>query len=132
MSKINNRPLSPHLTIYRPQLTAVLSIYHRITGVFLSILFYCFFMGMQVIDLHLSNYSIYNIAVFINSCSHWFLLGTFFIAILSFFYHLANGIRHLVWDTGRALSVTNVYRTGYIVIVTVLVLTIVTLRHIIH
>ncbi|PHS74190.1 MAG: succinate dehydrogenase, cytochrome b556 subunit [Rhodospirillaceae bacterium] len=112
MSKIN-RPMSPHLTIYKPQLTAVLSIFHRITGTFLSIVAYAFLFLNGFFDLHLHNYSIYNIAYFLNFSSHWFLLSLLFLILLSIYYHFINGIRHLLWDTGRALEIKNVYLSGY-------------------
>lgn len=115
MSKFN-RPLSPHLTIYKPQLTAVLSIFHRITGVFLSLLAYIVLFLNGLFDLHLNSYSIYNIAYFINISSHWFILGILFLIILSIFYHFINGMRHLIWDSGNGLKITNVYMSGYTVI----------------
>jgi len=115
MSK-TNRPISPHLTIYKPQLTAVLSIFHRITGILLSVVAYLFLVSNQIFDLHLNTYSIYNIAHFLNLSSHWFLLGMSFIVLLSIYYHLFNGIRHLMWDSARGLEVTNVYMSGYLVV----------------
>ena len=115
MPKIN-RPMSPHLTIYKPQLTAVLSIFHRITGAFLSIVAYTVLFLNGFFDLHLDNYSVYNIACFLNLSSHWILLGVLFLILLATYYHLINGIRHLIWDSGRSLEIANVYMSGYAMI----------------
>jgi succinate dehydrogenase / fumarate reductase cytochrome b subunit len=125
MSNIN-RPMSPHLTIYKPQLTAVLSIFHRITGSFLAIVAYVFLFLNGFFDLHLHNYSIYNIAYFLNLSSHWFLLGILFLILLSTYYHLINGVRHLLWDTGKSLEITNVYKSGYAMLLTSILATIAT------
>ena len=105
------RPLSPHLQIYKPQLTSVLSISHRITGVLLS-----FFSVMIPITLF-----------FIYSGEQYFLefkviFNNIFIKIILFsfifflFYHFANGIRHLFWDMGLGLSLKTSYYSGYLVI----------------
>lgn len=123
MSKIN-RPMSPHLTIYKPQLTAVLSIFHRITGVFLSAIAYLALFFNGLFNLHLNNYSIYNIVYFLNLSIHWFLLASFFLILLSFYYHLINGMRHLVWDSGKGLDLSNVYMSGYVVVAITFVITI--------
>ena len=106
------RPLSPHLQVYKPQMTSILSITHRITGVVLSL------ATITVI------WSLYKIAsgpegfAAATACwSGWFgkliLLGTTFCT----FFHLANGIRHLFWDAGKGLELESAYRSGYAVLI---------------
>jgi succinate dehydrogenase / fumarate reductase cytochrome b subunit len=115
------RPLSPHLQVYKPQLTSMLSILHRATGVFLA-------MGTIVLV-----YWLWSVAQgpaaysAMQACSsHWFaqlvLLGWTF----SLFYHLCNGIRHLFWDVGRGYEIDTLYTTGKIVMVAAALLTAVT------
>jgi succinate dehydrogenase / fumarate reductase cytochrome b subunit len=107
-----NRPLSPHLQIYRPQLTSVLSIVHRMTGVALS-------AGVLLLVVWLvsaasgeaSYQQVHGIA------SGW--LGQLILAGVSFafFFHLGNGIRHLAWDAGWGFEISQAYTSGWTVIV---------------
>ncbi|KAJ8962380.1 hypothetical protein NQ318_018364 [Aromia moschata] len=107
------RPQSPHLTIYSPQLTSMLSISHRITGIALSA--YAIGLGLGAIVLPES------IPHYIESleCAE---LGAACISTLKFVlafpltYHFWNGIRHLLWDSGLFLSIREVYLTGYIML----------------
>jgi succinate dehydrogenase / fumarate reductase cytochrome b subunit len=89
------RPLSPHLQVYRLPLAAVLSISHRATGVFLTIGTLLLAYWLAAAAYGPDSYA--RAQAFIGS---WFgillLLGWSF----SLFFHLSNGIRHLVWDAG--------------------------------
>ncbi|HVZ00673.1 MAG TPA: succinate dehydrogenase, cytochrome b556 subunit [Dongiaceae bacterium] len=112
------RPLSPHLQIYRRQLTSVLSILHRLTGIGLAVgLLYlvCWLVaaarGAEAFD---------NLQGFNGSIIGRLLLFGWTIA---FFYHLLNGIRHLAWDAGWGFELPTVYRTGWAVIIGTAVLT---------
>ncbi len=104
-------PLSPHLQIYKPQLTSVLSITHRGTGVFLALALLLLPYWLLSIAAGPEAY-----AVLLNHFSNWYgkllLLGLMF----SVYYHLCNGIRHLGWDLGRGLDLATTYLTGYIVV----------------
>jgi succinate dehydrogenase / fumarate reductase cytochrome b subunit len=105
------RPLSPHLQVYRPQITSVMSIVHRITGIGL-------FFGAIVLVLWL--------AAAANGSGSYAMMQEFLgspvgIVLLmgwswALFYHLANGIRHLLWDAGWGFELPQVYLSGYIVI----------------
>ncbi|MBL1140567.1 MAG: succinate dehydrogenase, cytochrome b556 subunit [Proteobacteria bacterium] len=115
------RPLSPHLQVYKPQLTSILSITHRGTGVLLSI--GSLFLSCWLIGLATSEEAFANLQL------HWtawygkiLLIGFVF----SIFYHLCNGIRHLFWDTGKGLEISTAYKSGYAVITFSIILTIVT------
>ena len=112
------RPLSPHLQIYKPQLTSVLSIAHRITGVALSILSLFIPLTLLSVALGIDYFNIlkaFLTNVFIQ------LLITASIFVLA--YHLLNGIRHLFWDYGIGLSMRDTYLSGYLVLIVSVLLT---------
>jgi len=108
----DNRPLSPHLQVYRPQLTSVLSFMHRFTGSGLAVgtllLVYWLVAVASGPDAYETAQNL--IGSFIGRL---FLFGW----TVALFYHLCNGIRHLVWDTGRALDLEGVYLGGWLVLV---------------
>ncbi len=105
----NKRPLSPHLTIYKPQITSIMSISHRITGVFQSLGTLLVFMTFTMLMLGEKYYEI--IKIFYD-----FFLGKAFLFfyVLTLSYHVCNGIRHLIWDIGLGFEIKNVYYSGYI------------------
>ena len=107
----NKRPLSPHLQIYKPQLTSVMSISHRFTGVILSMLLILvplFFFLLALGDEY------FTILVII--LDHFLVKLILYGAIFVISYHLLNGIRHLFWDMGIGLSIKDSYTSGYLVI----------------
>lgn len=114
----DNRPLSPHLQVYRPQLTSMTSITHRLTGILLS-------LGMVVVVLWVLALAAGPDAF--NTLNGWLASPVGMIAMLvwtlSLFYHLLNGIRHLLWDAGWLLDLRGAYASGWTVIVLSLVLT---------
>lgn len=113
-------PLSPFLQ-YRPQLTSVLSIMHRITGVILSagaVLLSCWLVSIAageeiyaLITLHLAA---------------WYGQVLIVGFVFALYYHLCNGVRHLLWDLGLGLEITTTYRSGYAVLIATVLLTVVT------
>ena len=113
------RPLSPHLQVYRWQLTSVLSILHRFTGVALSLgaILLVWWLGAAADGPE--PYA--GIQHFLGS---WIGLVLLFGWSLALFYHLCNGIRHLWWDTGRGLELKSVYAGGWTVLAATVVLTI--------
>lgn len=115
---IKNRPLSPHLSIYKPQITSVLSILHRITGVILVLGSACFSLLLLSVVAGPDAYK--HVVSFINSLMGKFLLISF---LFSFFYHFFNGVRHLLWDVGCGLSIKQAYFSGYAVILMTLLCT---------
>ena len=112
------RPLSPHLQIYKPQLTSVLSIIHRITGVVLSIL--SLFIPLTLVSVALG-VGYFNILKVFLTNTFIQLLITASIFVLA--YHLLNGIRHLFWDYGLGLSMRDTYISGYLVLIVSVLLT---------
>ncbi|KAH0606291.1 uncharacterized protein H6S33_003952 [Morchella sextelata] len=110
------RPVSPHLTIYQPQLTWYLSALNRITGVALSGGIYVFalaYLAAPTFGLHLESATI---AAAFGSLPVAAKVGIKAAVALPFTFHSWNGIRHLLWDTGKALDIKGVYRTGYVVL----------------
>jgi succinate dehydrogenase / fumarate reductase, cytochrome b subunit len=109
--RTTDRPLSPHLQIYRWQLTSVLSILHRATGLALSagtvLLVWWLVAAASGPDAY------EGVENFLGSWLGFLLL---FGWTLSLFYHLCNGIRHLVWDTGRGLDLKSTYIGGWLVV----------------
>ena len=108
---MSSRPLSPHLQIYRPQLTSILSITHRGTGIFLS-------LGTLVLAYWLISIAggegPYTAArECLSSVPGKLLLGAW---SFSFYFHLCNGIRHLFWDAGIGFELKTVYASGYTVL----------------
>lgn len=115
-----SRPLSPHLQVYRPQLTSLLSITHRLTGVALA-------LGTVLLVYWLiaaaAGEQAYETAHgFIGSFLGRLLLFGWSIAL---FYHLCNGIRHLFWDAGFGFELSTVYRSGWAVVAATAALTLV-------
>lgn len=106
------RPLSPHLQIYKPQLTSVLSITHRLTGFGLSVI-----IIMSPLFLYLLTYSQESHLMVISFLQHIFVKIISSLALFAMLYHLLNGIRHLAWDAGYGLDLKNSYMSGYIVII---------------
>jgi len=106
-----NRPLSPHLSIYRPQLTSTLSVLHRATG-----------MGLALGSLMLAWWLIAAAtgpeayAGFAWFAGSWIGMLVLFGFTYALFYHLCNGIRHLRWDAVRGFDLPSVYRSGWLVV----------------
>ena len=107
----SGRPLSPHLTIYRWPITMVLSIIHRITGVALSVGLVALVVWLEAIAYDFIPYDL--VLAFMRSLPGRVVLFGFSFA---FFFHLSNGIRHLIWDTGRLFEKRQVDTSAWIVL----------------
>ena len=107
----DNRPLSPHLSIHKKVLTALFSIFHRITGIGLSLLSIIIAIWFLLISLG-PNYFIYFEIISKNILFKFILL----IWTIGIFYHLYNGCRKLYWSFGIGMDLITVYRSGYIVL----------------
>jgi len=105
------RPLSPHLDIYKKQITSVLSITHRMTGVVLAIgaLFVSAWLVCVASD---ADCFAWCQQILIS----WFGKLALFTFSASLIYHLLNGVRHLLWDIGWGMEIQTVIKTGYIVV----------------
>ena len=114
----NKRPVSPHLQIYKPQLTSVLSITHRFTGVILSLFSILIPFSLLFISFGSDYYQL-----FLLIANHVFIKIILIGTIFSLAFHLSNVIRHLFWDMGLGLSIEDSYMSGYLVILTSILIT---------
>ena len=114
-----NRPLSPHLQVYKPQLTSVLSILHRATGIALAV--GTLLLVWWLVAAATGENVFADVQAFIGSWIGKLLLLGWSFAI---FYHMCNGIRHLFWDAGRGYELETAYATGRIVVAAAIILTI--------
>ena len=119
--RLVQRPLSPHLQIYRPQITSVLSIAHRATGMALA-------AGTLLLTLWLvaaatSDGAYAVVSAFLRSWNGLLLLFGWTGAL---WFHFCNGIRHLAWDAGRGYAVPPVHASGRAVLIATVVLTVLT------
>nr|AND50355.1 succinate dehydrogenase subunit 3 [Flatbergium sericeum] len=111
-----NRPLSPHLTIYKPQLTSTFSIFHRISGAFLATMVFFSIFFLKIGDLNPTFYYFYRYFFLFTFYFYWFILSVVNFTLLALCYHMSNGIRHLLWDWGLFLELSKVYTSGIIML----------------
>ncbi len=112
------RPLSPHLGVYKFMYTMSLSILHRITG--MAATFGFLLLAWWLMALATGHDAYDRLMRLLDApLAKLLLIGLTF----SFVYHFCNGIRHLVWDTGRGLERAQARRSGYVVIVSAVALT---------
>jgi succinate dehydrogenase / fumarate reductase cytochrome b subunit len=114
-----HRPLSPHLQIYRWQLTSVMSILHRATGIALSVGALYLAVWVMCAAAGPRAYAVFQ--DFNTSILGRVVLGGW---LFSGFYHLCNGIRHLFWDAGYGFELKDAYRSGWIVVAVSLLATV--------
>ncbi|WP_169566206.1 succinate dehydrogenase, cytochrome b556 subunit [Sneathiella limimaris] len=115
------RPLSPHLQIYKPQITMVTSITHRITGVALGV--GTLLLAWWLIAAATGPEAFDTVSAFLTS---WFGRLVMFGFTWALFYHLCNGIRHLFWDAGKGFELPTMRKTGMAAIICSVVLTLLT------
>lgn len=124
MADVNrgNRPLSPHITVYRPQITSVLSIFHRITGVAMTL------AAVLIVWWFLAAASGPEYFAFADGIvTSW--IGTLVMlgSLWALWFHFCNGIRHLWWDLGNGMELDQVTMSGIVVLVASGVLTLFTI-----
>lgn len=118
---IQNRPLSPHLTIYKPQISSVLSILHRFSGFFLYIgllvlswYIICSIFAQNIVALSYLNIISFSFKSYIGKIM-------LFAWNLALFYHFYNGIRHLFWDIGVGFAKKSVTYSGILIVILALI-----------
>ncbi len=116
VSQRRHRPTSPHLTIYRPQITWYASITHRITGSILSGGVYCFGAAYLVAPLFGWHLESATLAAAFGAWPVAAKVATKFFIAWPFTFHCLNGVRHLVWDTGAQFANKQVNATGWTVV----------------
>ena len=112
------RPLSPNIQIYRPQLTSVLSIANRLTGLILSLGAVGLVVWLSAAAAGPRSYDIVQSAI-----ESWAGQVGLFGSTFAFFLHLCGGIRHLVWDTVHGFELRSIYISGWTVVLASVVLT---------
>ena len=112
------RPLSPHLQVYRWQITMTMSILHRATGV--GLVAGAFGLAWWLMAAAIGGEQYASVAACLASPFGKFLLFGFSLALV---YHLLNGLRHLLWDIGWGFDIPDVYRSGWTVAVLTVVFT---------
>lgn len=121
MAADRDRPISPHLQVYRLPLTGVLSILHRITGVILA-------LGATLLVLMLmaaaAGSQVYQSTYVV--VSHWGGQIVLFGFTLALYYHFCAGIRHLVWDAGHGFELETARRSSWAVVAGAVALTVMT------
>jgi len=110
-----NRPLSPHLGIYRWRITMLASTLHRMTGLIIS-------LGLFFLVIKLLNLASSGVLGF--SPVWWLARAFWFIWTLCIYFHLCNGIRHLLWDVGYGFDIPKAEKSAKIALIAALFLTI--------
>lgn len=113
-----NRPLSPHLTIYRPQMSSISSILVRISGVSLSFGFVLIVWWLLAASTNIKYFESAN-----SILSSWFGIVVLIGSVWALCYHSLGGIRHLIWDMGYGFDLKTADRMGWAVIIGSFVLT---------
>lgn len=117
----HRRPLSPHLQVYRPQITSILSILHRLTGIALA--------AASLLLAYWLTAAAYGADAFAAAqafLASWFGRLILFGLTFALFYHLCNGVRHLAWDAGWGYELPTLRLTGWIVVAVSLAATLLT------
>lgn len=120
MADVNrgNRPLSPHLTIYRPQMTSISSIFVRITGNALLVSTLLLIWWLLAASSSAAAFAVADYVI-----TSWFGDIVMVLSLWALWYHTLGGVRHLIWDTGRGLELKTAERMGWMMIIGSLVLT---------
>ena len=117
--RLVRRPLSPHLGIYKPQISTALSIFHRATGVALSV--GTLLMVWWLVSASASDAAYASVQHFIATPIGLLLLLGWTVALC---YHFLAGIRHLVWDAGYGFEIPRFHASGWAVLIGTAVLTV--------
>ena len=120
MADVNrgNRPLSPHLTNYRPQMTSISSIFVRITGNALLVSTLLLIWWLLAASSSDAAFAVADYVI-----TSWFGDIVMVLSLWALWYHTLGGVRHLIWDTGRGLELKSAERMGWMMIIGSLMLT---------
>ena len=120
MADVNrgNRPLSPHLTIYRPQMTSISSIFVRITGNALLAATLLLIAWLLAASTSAAAFAWVQYVI-----TSWFGDLVFLLSLWALWYHTLGGLRHLIWEAGHGLELKTAERMGWMMIIGSLLLT---------
>ena len=119
---MDNRPLSPHLTVYKPQITSVLSIFHRITGAGLAVSTVLVVFWRPSLAIGEVTFKGFN-----NFLNNPFIIIVLVSSLWALWYHFCTGLRHLYWDMGYGYDLNSVTISGWVAVIFSFVLTFLTL-----
>ncbi len=110
----DKRPLSPHIHIYKPQITSITSILHRITGfaLYIGVVLLCILISSYVYQTNIMDQQYKCDCAILRSITYFIM----FCWAFALYYHLCNGIRHLFWDIGKGFDIDVTKKTGFAVI----------------
>lgn len=114
----SGRPLSPHLSVYRWPITMTLSILHRVTGIGMSVGLVFLAAWLMQTAAGPEEYQYFRVGM-ASVLGKAMLIGWTF----AFFLHLGNGIRHLIWDTGRGFEIRHANAGAWAVLILAVLLT---------
>lgn len=120
MTGKNSRPTAPHLQIYKLPLTAIISITHRITGVFLTFGLIIVVYLLLMLSQGQSEYD--TVQRILNA---WFGQLVFWGFVFALLFHLCHGVRHLIWDVGNSFSVETLNKYAFVELMSALLLTVI-------
>ena len=103
------RPLSPHLSVYRPQWTSGYSILHRLTGIVLSLGTLLIAAWLMTLAINMHAFNTLNALM-----GTWLGILVMLGFLFALYYHLLNGIRHLVWDIGHGFDLRTAQISGHL------------------
>ena len=106
------RPLSPHISVYRWAYTMTLSILHRATGIALSLALIALVLWLVAIGLGPASYT-----AWVPWLASWPAMALYGLAIIALVYHFCNGLRHLAWDLGFGYERRDARTSAWVVIV---------------
>ncbi|MBL4766989.1 MAG: succinate dehydrogenase, cytochrome b556 subunit [Rhodobacteraceae bacterium] len=114
-----DRPLSPHISIYRPQLTSIFSILHRITGVGMSV------TALLIVWWFIAAATGAEYFAFVDGIlTSWLGVMVMVASLWAFWFHFFNGIRHLRWDSGAGMEIHETERSAKFALALSVVMTI--------
>ncbi len=119
---MDDRPLSPHLTVYKPQITSVLSIFHRITGAGLAVSTTLVVFWIVSIAMGKSTFIGFN-----NFLDNSIVTIVLVSSLWALWYHFCTGLRHLYWDMGYGYDLKSVAISGWAAVACSFLLTFLTL-----
>lgn len=124
MSEMNrgNRPLSPHLTIYRPQMSSITSIFVRLTGIGLTLGFLLVIWWLLAAATGPGYFNFVD-----GLLTSWLGILIMVLSLWALWYHFLGGVRHLIWDMGYGFDLKTADMMGYVMIGGSFVLTLLTL-----
>ena len=108
---MDNRPLSPHLTVYKPQITSVLSIFHRITGAGLAVSTVLVVFWLASLAMGEATFK-----GFYNFLNNPLIIVVLVSSLWALWYHFCTGLRHLYWDMGYGYNLKSVTISGWVAV----------------